>query len=136
MKPELYRELGTMDSTMDGLPRHKGTSVNGAFARLFAGQPNPVFAFATEPVFQVFLLLQILDAVTTIQVLQNGGYETNPLVNNLMTLGAVNGLVIAKLCALAIGAVVLTYGRPRVLLIANCVYGAIICWNLMALFAA
>lgn len=136
MESELYRELGTMDSTMDSLPRHKGASVNGAIARLFAGHPNSIFAFATEPVFQVFLLLQILDAVTTIQVLQNGGYETNPLVNNLMTLGAVNGLVIAKLSALAIGAVVLSYGRPRVLFIANFVYAAIICWNLIALFAA
>ena len=98
-----------------------------------AGPPNPIAAFALLPLFQVFVFLQFLDALTTLGVLQQGGYEANPIVNKLMALGSFNGLVLAKLLVVAIGTAVLWHGRHRVLFMANVIYTGIICWNLIAL---
>jgi hypothetical protein len=85
------------------------------------------------PLLQVFLFLQVLDFLTTILVLKRGGYEANPLVEHLMLLGPISGLFAAKMLVVAIGAAVLWYQRHRVVFIANSLYAAVVCWNLLAL---
>jgi len=101
---------------------------------LVVGHPNPIAAFALMPLFQVFVFLQFLDVLTTLGVLQQGGYEANPIVNKLMmALGSFNGLVLAKLLVVAAATAVLWHGRHRVLFMANVIYTGIICWNLIAL---
>lgn len=100
---------------------------------LVLGNPNPIAALALMPLFQVFVFLQFLDVLTTLSVLQQGGYEANPIVNKLMALGSFNGIVLAKLLVVAVATAVLWHGRHRVLFIANVIYTGIICWNLFAL---
>jgi len=106
------------------------------FPNLAVGHQNTFAAFALMPLFQVFVFLQFLDALTTVGVLQQGGYEANPIVNKLMALGLFKGLILAKLLVVAIGTAVLWHRRHRVLFMANVAYAGIICWNLIALSAA
>ncbi len=93
-------------------------------------------AFLFGPLFHVFFFLQVLDALTTLGVLQQGGYEANPIVAHLMGFGPLNGLLLAKLLVVVVGAGVLWSGRARVVFIANYIYAGIICWNLLALIVA
>ena len=111
----------------------RGPSVNAPFRSLVVEHQNSVAQFALMPLFQVFILLQFLDALTTVVVLQYGGYEANPIVKSLMTVGPIYGLVLAKLIVVAIGTAVLRHGRQRVLFMGNFAYAGIICWNLFAL---
>jgi hypothetical protein len=97
---------------------------------------NPVAAFALMPLFQVFVFLQLLDGLTTVSVLEHGGYEANPIVNKMMGLGPVHGLVLAKLLVVVVAAAILYRRRERVLFIANYVYAGIVCWNMIALIFA
>ena len=117
-------------TTNDGLEASGAPSLSAA---LVAGHDRPFAAFAFIPLFHVFVFLQVLDALTTVGVLQRGGFEANPIVNMLMELGPVNGILIAKLLVVVVGAAILWNGRQRVLFIANYIYAGIICWNLIAL---
>ncbi len=81
----------------------------------------------------LFVLLQALDIITTLIVLQSGGYEANPMVDKLMGIGPALGLVIAKLLAVTVAVMILRRGYGKAVLAANYCYAGIICWNLMAL---
>lgn len=52
-------------------------------------------------------LLQILDVATTIRVLDNGGYETNPIVAWMMDRLGDYGWIVVKLAIAAIGALLI-----------------------------
>lgn len=86
------------------------------------------------PIFQVFVFLQILDVLTTMIALRNGGFETNPIVKQFMSFGPAEGLIAAKLVVVAIAAMMLCWQRYRVVSLANYVYAVVVCWNLTVLF--
>jgi len=78
----------------------------------------------------IFVFLQVADLGTTAAVLRLGGVEQNPLVKHLMAFGPVQGLILAKLITVAIGAACFLSTKPRALRTANFVFAAIIVWNL------
>jgi len=78
----------------------------------------------------IFALLQLADLATTVAVFKLGGVEENPLIQKFMAIGAVQGVILAKILALAIGFGCYLAAKPRALRIANMVFGAIVVWNL------
>ncbi|HTQ54716.1 MAG TPA: DUF5658 family protein [Bryobacteraceae bacterium] len=81
--------------------------------------------------FLIFALLQVADLTTTLIVFRMGGVEQNPLVQHLMAAGgAVQGVILAKIIALAVGVTCLVASKHRALSIANLVFAAIVAWNL------
>lgn len=83
--------------------------------------------------FQVFLCLQLVDAITTLLVLHTGGQELNPILRGFMHLGPISGLIAGKLTVLGVGAFVVWCQRPRVLVLANRFYIALAVWNTVIL---
>jgi hypothetical protein len=79
--------------------------------------------------FLVFLALQTADFLTTAIVLRLGGSESNPIVQHFITADALHGLLIAKLVAVAIGAICLISGRHRALRVTNMAFATIVAWN-------
>lgn len=88
------------------------------------------------PLFQVFLFLQVADALTTLVVLQRGGYEANPLVRQFLAAGTLGGLILSKFIVVGIAAAILYSQRYRVVFLSNYVYAAVVCWNLVGLVLA
>ena len=91
--------------------------------------------FRRQSALGLFAFLQMLDLLTTMYVLQHGGFEANPLVKNLIPLmGTITALVVCKA-----GLVLVTWlvARRRWILVAgNSLYAAIVGWNgLMIMFA-
>ena len=80
--------------------------------------------------FLLFLLLQVADLVTTVAAIALGGSERSPLVQQLMSVGPVAGLLLAKLFAVAIGVVCLIGSKPRALRLANAFFVCVVVWNL------
>jgi len=78
----------------------------------------------------IFALLQLADLVTTIVVFRLGGVEENPLVLHLAAGGPVQGVILAKIVALAIGGACFLAAKHRALRIANIVFVGIVLWNL------
>ena len=58
-----------------------------------------------------------------------GGGEQNPLVQHFMTLGPLQGLALAKLVALAIGAGCFFSNKYKALRLANIAFTGIAIWN-------
>jgi len=78
-----------------------------------------------------FLILQVLDLLTTLAAFHVGAFEVNPLVARFTIIfGAFRGVLISKLIA-----VLIAMGVRRRLWIVNVFYTGIICWNLLVLFA-
>ena len=76
-----------------------------------------------------FVVLQVLDLLTTLAAFRVGAFEVNPLVAHLTTLfGPVGGLVCSKLIALLLG----WWVRKRLWMV-NLFYAGIICWNVYVL---
>ena len=84
-------------------------------------------------VFVLFAFLQLADLGSTVAVLRCGGTEQNPLIQQLMILGPIQGIIVAKVMALAVGAGCYWAAKPRVLRVANLVFGGIVLWNLTIL---
>ncbi len=86
----------------------------------------------------IFVLLQVGDVITTMLALKLGGYEANPLVARILHAGPLQGLIFAKLLALAVGCIIVWHGKVRLLRFANYFYFAIVTWNslLIALAAS
>src|SRR5258707_12988960 len=73
-----------------------------------------------------FLVLQVLDLLTTLAAFHVGAFEVNPLVARFTVIfGAFRGVLISKLIA-----VVIAMGVRRRLCIVNVFYTGIICWTL------
>lgn len=76
-----------------------------------------------------FVVLQVLDLLTTLAAFRVGAFEVNPIVAHLTTLfGPVGGLVCSKLIALLLA----WWVRKRLWLV-NLFYTGIICWNVYVL---
>ena len=78
-----------------------------------------------------FILLQVLDLLTTLAAFRAGGFEVNPLVANLtIHFGRVGGVVLSKMIA-----VLLMLGVRRRLWVVNLFYIGVICWNIIVVIA-
>ncbi len=76
-----------------------------------------------------FVVLQVLDLLTTLAAFRVGAFEVNPLVAHLTTLfGPVGGVVCSKLIAL-----LLAWWVRKRLWVVNLFYAGIICWNVYVL---
>lgn len=78
----------------------------------------------------LFILLQAADFATTVAAINFGGAEQNPLVAHMMGFGGINGLLLAKVIALAIGGAAAAAGKNRGIRVANFAFAAIVVWNL------
>ncbi len=75
----------------------------------------------------IFILLQVLDLLTTLAAFRAGGFEVNPLVATLtIHFGRVGGVVLSKMIA-----VLLMLGVRRRLWMVNLFYISVIGWNVV-----
>lgn len=82
--------------------------------------------------------LQVLDLLTTLAFMLHGVREGNPLVRMMMHLTAnpLNGLLLVKVVAIALGLYCWKVGRSRLLTRINILFALIVAWNLGALILA
>lgn len=78
-----------------------------------------------------FIVLQVLDLLTTLIAFHFGAFEVNPMVARLTSaFGPTGGVLISKVFAVLIAI------RVRKLLwVANLFYTSIVCWNIFVLIA-
>jgi hypothetical protein len=79
---------------------------------------------------QVFLYLQVLDALTTWVGFRIGLSEASPFIRVLMHMGPLTGLFASKLVALTIGGYCVWLGRFKVITLINYWYAVLVIWNL------
>ncbi len=73
-----------------------------------------------------FVVLQVLDILTTLAAFHFGAFEANPLVARLTReFGVTGGLIAGKIMALLI-----VLGVRRRVWIVNLFYGAVVVWNI------
>lgn len=77
-----------------------------------------------------FVVLQVLDILTTIMGLQMGAREASIFIGRLMQMGPVAALLIAKLFAVLLVAAAMRFRRPRVVVFLNFWFAAVVSWNL------
>jgi len=77
-----------------------------------------------------FVVLQVLDILTTLLGLQLGAREASIFVARLMQVGPVAALLIAKIFAVLLVAVAMKFKRPRVVVFLNYWFAVIVSWNL------
>ena len=76
-----------------------------------------------------FIVLQLLDLLTTMAAFHVGAYEVNPLVARFtVAYGPLRGVLYSKIIA-----VLIAMGVRRRLWIVNVFYTGIICWNVFVL---
>ena len=74
-----------------------------------------------------FIVLQILDFLTTLLAFRLGAFEINPIVGHLTVMfGPIGGLICSKLIAIFIAA-----GVRKRLWIVNVFYSGVVCWNII-----
>ena len=75
----------------------------------------------------VFIVLQILDFVTTLVAFHFGAFEVNPLVARFTVIfGPIGGVLFSKFAA-----ILLALGVRKRLWIVNLFYIGVVCWNLV-----
>ncbi len=82
------------------------------------------------PSLTVFVALQVLDMLTTLLGLQMGAREASLFLGNLMKIGPVAALLIAKIMAALLVAAALKYKKPRLVVFLNYWFAAVVTWNL------
>lgn len=88
------------------------------------------------PSLAVFVGLQMLDILTTILGLRLGASEASMFLGQLMRVGPMAALLIAKIMAALLVSAALKFRRPRVVVFLNYWFAALVTWNLgMILFA-
>jgi Domain of unknown function (DUF5658) len=82
----------------------------------------------------LFIVLQLLDAGTTMFFLRQGVAEGNPVVRALLALstGPALGLAMAKMAGVALAVFAWRTGRQRLLSRVNMLFAACVLWNLAA----
>ena len=85
-----------------------------------------------------YAYLQVLDLLTTLAFMLHGVREGNPLVRLMMhsTANPLNGLLLVKVLAVALGLYCWRLGRGKLLARINIVFALIVAWNLAALILA
>ena len=78
-----------------------------------------------------FVVLQVLDLVTTLVAFHFGALEVNPLVGHLTAVfGPIGGVLFSKVIAVLIAL------RVRKLMwVVNLLYAGVVCWNTVIVFA-
>lgn len=84
----------------------------------------------------VFFGLQALDVLTTLIGLRLGASEASLFVGRMMQLGPVAGLFVAKAFAVILASAALGFGRPRVIVLLNYWFAALVTWNLATIVAS
>lgn len=84
---------------------------------------------------QVFVYLQILDALTTLLGFRIGLSEASPFIRILIQMGPAVGLLLSKAIALALGGICLWSGRGRVIRWINYWYASLVVWNLLLILS-
>jgi hypothetical protein len=85
------------------------------------------------PQLELFILLQVMDLLTTIAGLRLGAQEVNPVIRQMMRVGTLEGLLLCKVLMIAMAAVVLWHQRARVILVVNYMFALLVVWNLVQL---
>lgn len=81
------------------------------------------------PGLYLFLLLQVLDVVTTLIGLEKGLSEASAFVRFLMQLGPLPGLLASKAVALLVAYFSIVSGRYRVIRLICYWYALLVAWN-------
>jgi hypothetical protein len=84
----------------------------------------------------VFVLLQLLDLLTTLIGLRLGAKEANTFVGQLIRMGPMAGLLISKIFAVLFAATALKFKRARLIVFLNFWFTLIVSWNLVMIFAS
>lgn len=88
------------------------------------------------PGLQLFLLLQLLDAATTVIGFQFGLGEASPFVRYVMRFGPVTGLLLSKVIAILLAGFCVRSGRYQVIRYVNYWYSALVLWNVTLILLA
>jgi hypothetical protein len=83
------------------------------------------------PSLTVFIALQVLDMLTTLLGLELGAKEASFFLGNLMKVGPLAALLLAKIIAVLLIATAMKYKRPRVVVFLNYWFAAVVTWNLL-----
>jgi hypothetical protein len=84
-----------------------------------------------SPSLQVFLYLQLLDALTTLLGFRAGLAEANPFIRVLVQVGPLAGLLVDKVLAVVLAGVCVWSGRSRMIRWINYWYAALVAWNIL-----
>ena len=82
------------------------------------------------PSLSTFVVLQVLDVLTTLIGLQMGAREASLFIGRLMQVGPVAALLIAKIFAVLLVATAMKFKRPRVVVFLNYWFALVVSWNL------
>ena len=86
---------------------------------------------------EIFILLQLLDFMTTLAGIRMGGTELSPFIAWLMRMAdPVTGLAAAKLIGLGLGAFCFWKNRIRVILWVNYIFAGLVVWNVFNILKA
>jgi len=88
-----------------------------------------------RPSLSVFVFLQTLDILTTLIGIRLGAGEASAFIGHLMHLGVVPALMISKIIAVILVLMALRRGRPRIVVVANFWFAAVVTWNLALIFS-
>jgi hypothetical protein len=82
-----------------------------------------------------FWYLQVLDFLSTVAFLLYGVQEANPIVRWFLEISSspLQGLLIVKVVAIALGILVWHKGKLRLLARINLLFAVVVTWNLVAL---
>ena len=82
-----------------------------------------------------FAYLQILDLMTTVAFLLNGGKEANPVIRFLLEVGPnpIAGLVVMKVLALGLALYCVRRAKTQLLTRVNVFFACLVVWNLVVL---
>ena len=88
-----------------------------------------------SPSLQVFLYLQLLDALTTLLGFRAGLVEASPFVRVLVHFGPLAGLLADKVFAVFLAVICVWSGRSRMIRWVNYWYAALVTWNIILILA-
>ena len=83
-----------------------------------------------------FVVLQVLDVLTTLIGLQMGAREASIFIGRLMRVGPIAALLIAKIFAVLLVATAMKFNRPRLVVFLNFWSAAVVSWNLGTIVVA
>jgi hypothetical protein len=87
-------------------------------------------------IYQIFVYLQLLDLLTTLLGFRLGAAEASPFVRLMMHAGPLNGVIVSKVLALAIGGFCIYTNKNHVIRWISYWYGALVIWNLVVILTA
>ena len=96
--------------------------------------PNVIAREFSAPTIGLFLGLQVLDVLTTLIGLRLGAQEGSNFIGHLLQTGPVSGLIISKIFAAGLAAFAVFLNRRRMLVFLNFWFGAVVVWNIIAIW--